>query len=398
MERVSGAFRGKKYLHALRYDLSVYVLASFSKKNKHTIIPKHHVTIDAIDEHNGTLKSSGFIQSVRIIAEGTQAKCQERATQYSRSTGSEEVEIQPINQDEDNDVDNNHMYTSKSFHDKDDNDYLPPTTDFISTNNGTKLTLDFSLASRYKHNRNSGKHVISDDDDEIEEEETIHVTRGRSNTDCPKNTDDSPAAPLVIDEHSSNDHNTQENRANVLSNVNGNLYDISERDDDDDDNDDDLVLPQVKPMKKKRKTASRPKQSTSNEALVTEVSNIHKEFLSFRYNIEQRIKSLEKTFRILKNRKVLKERNDLMNIDDSPLPLKAPDLEVVLGIDVSKFRFGFDEHTKFVRQIFRQAQYAFDPNLVLSNDGYRNSEYVSKDLTNNMLTSVSLYRCDEKAR
>ncbi|CAF4905078.1 unnamed protein product, partial [Rotaria socialis] len=166
----------------------------------------------------------------------------------------------------------------------------------------------------------------------------------------------------------------------VLSNVNGNLSDISERDDDDDDNDDDLVLPQVKPMKKKRKTASRPKQSTSNEALVTEVSNIHKEFLSFRYNIEQRIKSLEKTFRILKNRKVLKERNDLMNIDDSPLPLKAPDLEVVLGIDVSKFRFGFDEHTKFVRQIFRQAQYAFDPNLVLSNDGYRNSE------------------CDEKAR
>ncbi|CAF4984858.1 unnamed protein product, partial [Rotaria socialis] len=187
----------------------------------------------------------------------TQAKCQERATQYSRSTGSEEVEIQPTNQDEDNDVDNNHMYTSKSFHDKDDNDYLPPTTDFISTNNGTKLTLDFSLASRYKHNRNSGKHVISDDDDEIEEEETIHVTRGRSNTDCPKNTDDSPAAPLVIDEHSSNDHNTQENRANVLSNVNGNLYDISERDDDDDDNDDDLVLPQVKPMKKKRKTAVR---------------------------------------------------------------------------------------------------------------------------------------------
>ncbi|CAF4833160.1 unnamed protein product, partial [Rotaria magnacalcarata] len=34
-----------------------------------------------------------------------------------------------------------------------------------------------------------------------------------------------------------------------------------------------------------------------------------------------------------------------MNIDDSPLPLKAPDPEVVLGIDASKFRFGFDEHT-----------------------------------------------------
>ncbi|CAF4110272.1 unnamed protein product [Rotaria magnacalcarata] len=225
---------------------------------------------------------NGYDDCGDCCIKGTQAKCQERATQYSRSTGSEEVEIQPTNKDEDNDVDNNHMYTSKSFHDKDDNDYLPPTTDFISTNNGTKPTLDFSLTSGYKHNRNSGKHVISDDDDEIEEEETIHVTRGRSNTDCPKNTDDSPAAPLVIDEHS-----------NVLSNVNGNLSDISGRISERDD-DDDLVLPQVKPMKKKRKTASRPKQSTSNEALFTEVSNIHKEFLSFRYNIEKRIKSLEK--------------------------------------------------------------------------------------------------------
>ncbi|CAF4355955.1 unnamed protein product, partial [Rotaria magnacalcarata] len=153
----------------LRYDPSVYVLASFPKKNKHTIIPKHHVTIDAIDEHNGTLKSSGFIQSVRIIAEDNFLNI------------------------------------------------------FLIT------TLDFSLASGYKHNRNSGKHVISDDDNEIEEEETIHATQGRSNTDCPKNTDDSPAAPLVIDEHSSNGHNTQESRTNVLSNVNGNLSDISER-------------------------------------------------------------------------------------------------------------------------------------------------------------------------
>ncbi|CAF5225250.1 unnamed protein product [Rotaria magnacalcarata] len=112
----------------LRYDPSVYVLASFPKKNKHTIIPKHHVTIDAIDEHNGTLKSSGFIQSVRIIAEDNFLNI------------------------------------------------------FLIT------TLDFSLASGYKHNRNSGKHVISDDDNEIEEEETIHATQGRSNTDCPKNT------------------------------------------------------------------------------------------------------------------------------------------------------------------------------------------------------------------
>lgn len=54
----------------LRYDPSIYILASFPKKNKHTIIPKHQVTIDAIDGNNGTIKSSGFTQPIRIIAEG----------------------------------------------------------------------------------------------------------------------------------------------------------------------------------------------------------------------------------------------------------------------------------------------------------------------------------------
>ncbi len=54
----------------MRYDPNVYVLASFPKKKKHTIIPKHQVTIDVIDEQNGTIRSSGFEQPVRIIAEG----------------------------------------------------------------------------------------------------------------------------------------------------------------------------------------------------------------------------------------------------------------------------------------------------------------------------------------
>jgi hypothetical protein len=54
----------------MRYDPNIYVLASFPKKKKHTVIPKHQVVIDAIDEHNGTIKSSGFAQPVRIIAEG----------------------------------------------------------------------------------------------------------------------------------------------------------------------------------------------------------------------------------------------------------------------------------------------------------------------------------------
>lgn len=54
----------------MRYDPNIYVLASFPKKNKHTILPKHRVTIDVIDKNCGTVKSSGFTQSVRIIEEG----------------------------------------------------------------------------------------------------------------------------------------------------------------------------------------------------------------------------------------------------------------------------------------------------------------------------------------
>lgn len=40
---------------------------------------------------------------------------------------------------------------------------------------------------------------------------------------------------------------------------------------------------------------------------------------------------------------------------------------MVLGVDVSKFLLGFDEHTRFIRQIFRSAGYASNPNAVLSN-------------------------------
>ncbi len=141
----------------MRYDPSLYVLASFPKKNKHTIIPKHQVTIDAVNDQNGTLRSSGFIQPVRIIAEGTifsnssiintccffffaigtRVKCQEKATQFSRNTGSEEIEIQPVNNDEDKEVDDNHVYTNENFYNKDDDAYLLTTTgrqkDFLHT-------------------------------------------------------------------------------------------------------------------------------------------------------------------------------------------------------------------------------------------------------------------------
>ncbi|CAF3822140.1 unnamed protein product, partial [Rotaria magnacalcarata] len=42
---------------------------SMHLKKKHAIIPKHQVIIDVTDEQNGSIRSSGFVQPVRIIAE-----------------------------------------------------------------------------------------------------------------------------------------------------------------------------------------------------------------------------------------------------------------------------------------------------------------------------------------
>jgi hypothetical protein len=38
-----------------------------------------------------------------------------------------------------------------------------------------------------------------------------------------------------------------------------------------------------------------------------EIANLQKEFLLFRYSVEKRLQALEKTFRLLKNRNILKE-------------------------------------------------------------------------------------------
>ena len=59
---------------------------------------------------------------------GTRGKCQEKASQFSRNTGSEEIDIQPINNDEDEGPDDSHTYTTKNFYNNDETEHLPPTT------------------------------------------------------------------------------------------------------------------------------------------------------------------------------------------------------------------------------------------------------------------------------
>jgi hypothetical protein len=61
---------------------------------------------------------------------GTRAKCREKASQFSRNTGSEEIDIRPVNDDEDEDKgpDDNHIYTTKKSCNNDENERFSPTT------------------------------------------------------------------------------------------------------------------------------------------------------------------------------------------------------------------------------------------------------------------------------
>ncbi|CAF2249004.1 unnamed protein product, partial [Rotaria magnacalcarata] len=83
---------------------------------------------------------------------------------------------------------------------------------------------------------------------------------------------------------------------------------------------------------------------------------------------------------------------NLMNIIDSaPQPVPASDPEIVLGVDVSKFTFAFDEHTRFVRQVFRLAGYALNPNTVLLN------EQMVTELKNSLKKRDKRFDVDEEA-
>ncbi|CAF5052576.1 unnamed protein product, partial [Rotaria magnacalcarata] len=141
----------------------------FQKENKHTIISKHQVTIDAIDEQNGTVRSSGFVQPVRIIAEGSRGKCRERTSQFSCDTGSEEVNICTGNDDEDELVDENHVYVSQNFYGNGNNQHSPP-TNTQSMSNVLESVLDFSLVTDYKHIGNTTMYMTPERDDRMSDE------------------------------------------------------------------------------------------------------------------------------------------------------------------------------------------------------------------------------------
>ena len=107
-------------------------------------------------------------------------KCQERASQFSRDTGNEEVNVRPGNDDEDELIDENHVYTRQNFSNNDNNQPSPTTSrrkvlSFInvhflfpethSMSNVAEPVLDFSSVSVYKHAGNATKCMASEYND-----------------------------------------------------------------------------------------------------------------------------------------------------------------------------------------------------------------------------------------
>ncbi|CAF4261334.1 unnamed protein product, partial [Rotaria magnacalcarata] len=240
-------FRGFVSFHSVSYTRR----ASFSKQNKHSIIAKHQVTIDTIDEQNGTVRSSGFVQPVRMIAEGSRVKCRERASQFSRDTGSEEVDVSHGNDDEDELVDENHVYTTQNFCDNGNNQHSPSTTNAQQMSDVIESALDFSVVTGYKHMGNTTICLASERDHAMSGDAGHKTQTSQNKNDIEIETVCSNALsprPLLIDEHAIVQEINQEN-PNIVSNARDEASDSCEQEDEEDDE----LLLQNKSTKKNEK-------------------------------------------------------------------------------------------------------------------------------------------------
>ncbi|CAF2104352.1 unnamed protein product, partial [Rotaria magnacalcarata] len=84
-----------------------------------------------------------------------------------------------------------------------------------------------------------------------------------------------------------------------------------------------------------------------------------------------------------------KNLSNIINQLPASRPPPPPEPEFVLGVDISNFSYGFDEHTRLIRQIFRTAGYTSNPNAVL------NDEEKVNELKNLMKKRDKTLRTDE---
>ncbi|CAF1362614.1 unnamed protein product, partial [Rotaria magnacalcarata] len=153
----------------------------------------------------------------------------------------------------------------------------------------------------------------------------------------------------------------------ILSNVRDEMSDICEQVDEEDD----MPFFQNISTKKKRKRTLRAKQAISSSAATVEIANLQKDFSLYQF-----------------------KNDNLSNILNSASPSKPPpppEPEFVLGVDIRNFSFGFDEHTRRIRQIFRVAGYASNPSAVL------NDQETVTELKNLMKKRDKALQNDEEA-
>lgn len=163
-----------------RYDEQEYVLVSFPQLNKHGIVPAASIDIDPLDKQNGSIKTFGSRKNLRIVGSGklfmrylllflailvlysgSKAVMKERASRYAVSAGSEEVELVPDeeenNENQDTDEDEYspsivHRMSSESVKRVTTSERSKPQIDTVSTNviDQTTTTSSNSIGSESK--------------------------------------------------------------------------------------------------------------------------------------------------------------------------------------------------------------------------------------------------------
>ncbi|CAF3710089.1 unnamed protein product [Rotaria socialis] len=121
-----------------RFDEQEYVLVSFPQWNKHSIVPSVSIDIDPLDKQNGSIKTFGSRKNLRIVSTGPKEVMKERASRYAVSAASEEVELVPDEQENNENQDDNY----------DDDDYSPSITHRMDHESKKRITTGERSKSR----------------------------------------------------------------------------------------------------------------------------------------------------------------------------------------------------------------------------------------------------------
>ncbi|CAF1397047.1 unnamed protein product [Adineta steineri] len=148
-----------------RYDEQDYVLVSFPQLNKHSIVPAVSINVDPLDKQNGSIKTFGSRKNLRIISNGPKEILKERASRYAASAGSEEVDLVPDEQE-----------NNENQNDSDDR-YSPSVMYQTSKENRKQVTASEQTKSQIEINSSKVYDQTTTANDDCFESTTFTTTR-----------------------------------------------------------------------------------------------------------------------------------------------------------------------------------------------------------------------------